>query len=196
MDLPPRDKLRPLMERLAALFASMDEVYARAAAHYGLSCEGCDENCCTQRFFHYTLIEYLYLMEGVRALGVGRRAEALARAKEVTGTYGAELREGRLRPLMCPLNFGGLCAAYAHRPMICRAHGLPHKFRRPDGETVEGGGCRRLGEAAPADLRIDRTDFYAELASIEKELREMSGFSGRYRRTTAQMLMDMAGGLE
>jgi len=194
--LPPTDKLKPLMERLASLYASMDGAYARAAAHYGLSCWGCDENCCTQRFFHYTIAEYLYLMEGVKALDEGRRAEALARAKEVTGTYEVELREGKLRPLMCPLNFGGLCAAYAHRPMICRAHGLPHTFRRPDGRIVEGGGCHRLGEDAKSELRIDRTDFYAGLAALEKELRELSGFSGRYRRTTAQMLVDMAEEME
>lgn len=194
MNLPGPDKLKPLFERLRAIFAGMDAAFDEAAAHYNFSCSGCPDNCCTQRFFHYTLIEYLYLAEGVKGLDEARRSEAFRRAREVTAKYAEELRDGRLLPLMCPLNFDGLCSVYAHRPMICRAHGLPHRFQRPDGECVEGGGCHRFGEGTAADVRIDRTGFYASLAEIERDIRVETGFSGRYRKTTAQMLMDMCQG--
>lgn len=191
MNLPGPDKLKSFFDRLRSVYSRMDSAYDEAAAHYGFSCEGCTDNCCTQRFFHYTLIEYFYLMEGVKAIARERRAEAIVRAKEITDTYEEEIREGKLLSLMCPLNFGGLCSVYAFRPMICRAHGLPHIFRRPDGTHHEGGGCHRFGEETTPEVRIDRTDFYTELASLERELREELGFAGRYRRTTAQMLMDM-----
>jgi Fe-S-cluster containining protein len=166
-------------------------------ARYGLTCEGCQDNCCTQRFFHYTVAEYVYLREGVRAMSPERRAEAISRAKEVTDAYEGELEAGELRPLMCPLNFDGLCGVYEFRPMICRTHGLPHSFKRPDGQVHEGGGCHRF-EAGQNDIdeRIDRTEFYMELASIERDLRAELGVSGKYMKTTAQMLMDTAAELE
>jgi Fe-S-cluster containining protein len=196
MDIPRPDNIAPLLERLRFIFAGMDAAYDEAAAHYGFSCSGCEDNCCTQRFFHYTLAEYFYLMEGVRALDGEKRAEALLRAREVTGAYEGEVERGELLPLMCPLNFGGLCSVYEFRPMICRAHGLPHRFRRPDGSYQEGGGCHRFDAEEAADVRIDRTGFYTELAALERELRQGIGVAGKYRRTTAQMLMDMAGDLE
>ncbi len=192
MNIPRSDKISPLLERLRFIFAGMDAAYDTAAAHYGFSCSGCEDNCCTQRFFHYTLAEFFYLLEGVKSLDEERRAEALLRAREVTDAYEREAESGEMLPLMCPLNFEGLCSVYEYRPMICRAHGLPHKFRRHDGEYQEGGGCHGFDAEVIPDIRIDRTGFYHELAALEKELRQELGVVGKYRRTTAQMLMDMA----
>jgi Fe-S-cluster containining protein len=196
MLLPNPEKLKIFHDRMRAVYEKMDAAYDEVQAHYGLTCEGCDDNCCTQRFFHYTLAEYFYLMEGFKKLDAGLRAEAMMRAKEVADSYEGEVAAGELKPLMCPLNFDGLCSVYAFRPMICRAHGLPHSFTRPDGQSHEGGGCRRFEAEHTADRRIDRTDFYMELAAIERDVRAETGIAGRYMKTTAQMLMDMAGELD
>ncbi len=185
--------LEGFFERLRDIYAEINRAYAEAAGHYGFSCRGCTDNCCTQRFFHHTAAEYLYLLEGVKTLDGGRRRQVLGRARAVTDTYAHELRTGRATPLMCPLNFDGLCCLYEYRPMICRAHGLPHAFRRPDGRSIEGGGCRRFEDENETDVRIDRTGFYTALAELERDLRARIGYTGRFRKTTAQMLMDMAG---
>ncbi len=42
----------------------MDLKYKEAADYYGFDCTGCEDNCCFTRFFHHTLLEYLYIMEG------------------------------------------------------------------------------------------------------------------------------------
>lgn len=179
--------------RMEKLYARMTGAYAEMAALYGFDCAGCQDNCCTQRFHHHTLAEFFYLLNGLRKADRALAGEVLRRAREVTEAYREEMPAGRIIPLMCPVNFDGLCSLYEHRPMICRLHGLPHRFRRPDGFTAEGGGCHRFELLHKAAARVERTGFYTELASIEKDLRARLGFAGRYRKTTAQMLMDMAG---
>lgn len=181
--------LHPFFMRLRTLYAKMDEAYSAVADYYGFTCRGCDDNCCTQIFHHHTLAEYLGLFEGLQAASHG--GEILARAVEVQKAYD----EGKA--LICPVNQGGLCSLYAARPMICRLHGLPHEFLRPDG-TVSGGACRRFeiihSKGHETTRRLDRTPFYAELAMIEKDLRPVLGFTGRVRMTTAGMLLHMAAG--
>lgn len=191
------DDSRVLLDRLRAIYASMNEAYDRVAGHYGFDCRGCRENCCTQRFHHHTIGEYFYLFDGMTRAGAGRALAIMDKAREVTASYLEELKTGEVMPLMCPVNFDGLCSLYEYRPMICRLHGLPHEFRRPDGMAAGGGGCRRFQELNPwVTERVDRTGPYTELALLERLLRERLGFSGRYRKTTAQMLVDMAGRLE
>lgn len=182
--------------RLSGIYADMDAAYGRVAGHYGFGCGGCEDNCCTQRFQHHTLAEFFYLFEGLRQADGDLAREMLSRAREVVVSYQAEAGTGRVLPLMCPVNFEGLCRLYGHRPMICRLHGLPHEFRRPDGFTARGGGCLRFEEMHPeATVRVDRTGPYTALAMLEGELRGRMGYSGRYGRTTAEMLVDMAGRL-
>jgi Fe-S-cluster containining protein len=178
--------------RMETLYARMSRAYAEAASRYGFGCTGCKDNCCTQRFHHHTLAEFFYLLEGLRKADRALALEVLRRAGEAAGAYREEALEGRIMPIMCPANFDGLCSLYGHRPMICRLHGLPHLFRRPDGLTAEGGGCHRFVLLHRATERLDRTEFYTELASIEKGLRVRMGFAGRYSKSTAQMLLDMA----
>ncbi|MCA1742958.1 MAG: hypothetical protein LC631_03280, partial [Desulfovibrionales bacterium] len=58
-----------------------------------------------------------------------------------------------------------------HRLMICRMHGVPTVHVRPDGRRLEFTGCFRSQEST-ADLdgftRLDRTEFYQELAMLEQ----------------------------
>lgn len=179
------------MQRIASLYAEMDREYSRIARSApSFSCSGCTDNCCTQRFYHYTLAEYLYLMEGLKATARERRELIFRRARVVAGSYEHEAAAGRTFKLNCPVNEDGLCTLYEWRPMICRLHGLPHRFTMPDGSLREGGGCHRFppGEAEA----LDRTPFYARLAGIEKELRARNDFRGRFKKTTAEMLVDMA----
>ena len=176
------------METIARLFAAMDADYQRAAQSHGFICAGCDDNCCRTRFYHHTLVEYLYLHQGLNALAAAERGRLAARAAQVAASMAAEPPE----PVMCPLNEQGRCVLYAHRPMICRLHGIPHLLRRPDGRRQEGPGCgdfdRQCGAAAQPLL--DRTPLYSVLAELERELRRRLGFGGKIRMTIAQMVIE------
>ncbi|MDA8325531.1 MAG: hypothetical protein M0033_04865 [Nitrospiraceae bacterium] len=178
------------LKKLGDLYARMDLEYEKVSAVYGLTCRGCDENCCSQRFHHHTIAEYLYLLEGLKAAPAELKRTIVRRARIVVESYVHELQAGEIFKLMCPANFDGKCALYHWRPMICRLHGLPHFFIMPDGVRKTAGGCHRVKGESTASL--DRTPFYTELALIEKALREQLGFKERFRKTTAQMIMDMS----
>jgi hypothetical protein len=75
--------------------------------------------------------------------------------------------------------------------MICRLHGVPYRLKMPDGSLREGPGCSRLG-ARTDQGRLDRTPFYQEMAALEALLRAELRYQGRFRRTTAQMLLEVA----
>lgn len=175
---------------LRTLYAAMERAYDELSGHYGFDCKGCEDNCCTQRFYHHTLTEHYYLLKGLNGADKGLAREILSRAKTVTGTYREEVLTGRILLLMCPVNFDGLCALYKYRPMICRLHGLPHEFTRPDVTTTQGGGCHRFESSHRTTRRLNRTGFYTELAGLEKQLRASLGFNGRYKKTTAQILTE------
>ena len=186
--------IKDALKRLEDLYARMDKEYERLSGLYGLTCDGCGDNCCTQRFHHHTVAEYLYLLEGLKAADPGLQETILRRARVVVESYSHELQAGEIFRLMCPVNFNGLCALYKWRPMICRLHGLPHYFIMPDGARKAGGGCPKIsGEEKDAPCHsMDRTPFYGGLAGIEKDVREHLGQRERFRKTTAQMLMDMS----
>lgn len=175
-------------EALARLFAAMDADYERAALAHGFVCRGCDDNCCRTRFYHHTLVEYLYLRQGLNALAADERGPIAARAAQVAASMAAAPPE----PVMCPLNAQGRCLLYAHRPMICRLHGIPHLLRRPDSRRQEGPGCgdfdRQCG--ASAQPLLDRTPLYSALAELERELRRRLGFGAKIRMTIAQMVIE------
>lgn len=176
---------------LPGLFADMDRAYHELAAHYRLECQDCPDNCCQTLFHHHTLAEYLYIYSGWQALTALQREECHARAR----AYGhaaqvAATRQQRLRA-WCPLNDGGRCRLYGHRPMICRLHGVPSEFRHPVRGTVQGPGCHRLDTLAPAPdgRRLDRTLFYRRLVEIEDRLRARLSHHARIQMTIADMLM-------
>ncbi|MDA8175093.1 MAG: hypothetical protein M0018_10990 [Nitrospiraceae bacterium] len=182
-----------VIRRIASLYGEMDRAYAEFAGEYQLDCAGCRDNCCTQRFYHYTLAEYIFLLEGLKKIPFAKRDLIIKRARVVVGSYAHEAQAGEIFKLMCPANFEGLCALYFWRPMICRLHGVPNFFTMPGGETKESGGCAVLAEKHKQPGRLlDRTPFYSALAAIEKDLRQGLGFRQKLRRTTAQMILDMA----
>ena len=181
-----------ILSDMKTLYESMERDYDSVARHYGFTCEGCTENCCTQRFFHYTWAEYFYLLEGLRNAEKSLAGQIVRRAREVVRAYGEEEDPLNPEPLMCPVNFDGLCSLYAHRPMICRMHGLPHRVRDPRGSESREGGCGRFeAMGIKVDWSVNRTPHYTALARIEGQLRKERMLSGNLRLTTAEMVVMM-----
>ena len=192
--LTTRHHYLPLLNRLETIFREMDRAYTAVADQYGFRCNGCADNCCLTRFYHFTLSEYLYLMEGMRALesDVGRAVQKQALAVNAR-TADADRRGEPLR-VMCPLNQDDRCILYPYRPMICRLHGIPHELHRPGGNVIENPGCDNFfdqcRESGNTDyIRFDRTPFYRQMAMLEKELRLETGYFDKIKLTIAQMLV-------
>jgi Fe-S-cluster containining protein len=168
----------------------MDGAYTAAAAQYGFECRGCEDNCCQTRFYHHTLLEYLYLFEGYRQLDSGLQQELRQRAHVVSAYQVRPDRDIRHDGHMCPLNIDGLCRLYAHRPMICRLHGLPHDLHLGNGRVVRGPGCDLFVEQCGERPYVvfDRTPFYTRMAVLEKSLRRDAGYRHKIKMTVAEML--------
>jgi len=148
----------------------MEDAYERVAGKIGLSCHGCPDNCCNSYFQHHTYIEWAYLWEGIVSCSDEAQREFLHRAREYVKKSRVLLAQGVKPRIMCPLNDNRLCQLYEYRLMICRMHGVPNSFVRPDGKKVGFPGCFRcqelyshLGEV----LILDRTGFYRDIASLE-----------------------------
>lgn len=180
------------LERLGRLFDEMDAAYEQAAAAYGFVCSGCADTCCRTRFHHHTLLEYLYLRAGFGELSAERQESIQANAAAVVAQHGRAGEPGAEARPMCPLNAESRCQVYAHRPMICRLHGIPHELRFPGRPAQPSPGCeefhRRCGR--PAVHRLDRTPLYTELARLESECRQALGLRRKIRMTIAEMLLD------
>jgi Fe-S-cluster containining protein len=177
--------------RLKEIYAAMDHAYRRAAENYRFNCEGCRDNCCRSRFYHHTLIEYAYLLEGLNTLAVKKQNEIKWRARDlVDQTPGGEIGQEAIRPI-CPLNFDALCIVYPYRPMICRLHGIPHELKKSDQKTLFGPGCATFYDRCghKSYYRFDRTAFYRKLAKLEREVRQSFGYAGKMRMTVAQMIL-------
>lgn len=184
------DLWAPFMDRLQALFADMDAEYERIAASCGFKCRGCEDNCCLTRFYHHTIAEYLYLWMGFQSSPQADQKAMVQAAEKVARQTALSEQQGQPIRIMCPVNQDGWCRLYFHRPMICRLHGVAHKFQRPDGGTAQGPGCDwfdRTAQHVPCEP-LDRTLFYAHTARLEKNLRETLVFSGRIRMTVAEMI--------
>lgn len=185
------EKLSPFLQRLESIFEEMDAGYREVAAVYGFDCRGCEDSCCLTRFYHHTFLEFLNIQEGLKALAPTVRPAIFRRAQRVVAAYAEADRTGRKRPIMCPLNQSGRCELYVHRPMICRLHGIPHELHHPVRGVVVGPGCREFDTTGcqARDLRLDRTPFYAALASLEKELRAAMDLRLKIRLTVADMVV-------
>lgn len=172
---------QPYMERLAALYAHMDRSYEQTARCYGFVCTGCKDNCCQALFFHHTIVECLYLVDGFRRLPLADRRDILEKASAMSG----ESLRGT-----CPLNRDGRCSLYPFRPMICRLHGIPHEIRFPGRPASLHPGCAAFecGLKGPAARRLDRTPHYTALAKLEKDARASLGCRCRIHLTVAQIL--------
>jgi len=181
--------------RIRELYGRMGKAYDAAAACYGFTCNGCDENCCEERFYHHTLSEFLYLFGGIRSCDEQTRQAIFSRSRAVAERYRADDAMGRVRRIMCPLNQNGRCSLYEYRLMICRLHGVPYRMRRPDGAVTQGTGCHSIdwdmSDEKSAACIFDRTELYRELSDIEIDLRQRLRFGHRIRKTIAEMIVDI-----
>jgi hypothetical protein len=173
------------LKRLSVIYGSMDQAYRETAAFYDFGCRGCRENCCTTYFFHHTIIESLYLVQGFCGLDKGMKEEIMERAVNRSDPLKRE-------SYMCPVNEGGRCLLYPYRTMICRLHGLPYEVQKPGGQKDEGPGCAKFeAERRRKGLphrRIDRTPFYTDLANLERDLRMEIGFFQKFKKTIVEMI--------
>ena len=180
------------IERLKQIYTSMDRAYQQAADPYGFTCDGCRDNCCRTRFYHHTMIEYIYMVEGLNTLSRKRQNEVKSRALTVFDETTRADSSGAVVRLMCPLNFDELCILYPYRPMICRLHGIPHELHKPGQNPVFGPGCetfdRRCGHKGY--LKFDRTPFYRQMAMLEQEVKQALSFDGKIKMTVAEMILD------
>lgn len=182
---------KDLLENARQLFGEMDQAYERSARQMGFECKGCRDNCCRTRFNHHTLLEYFYLRSGFTQLPAARRKRIWDRATEICRkAANGEKHDTTFRP-MCPLNEEERCVLYAHRPMICRLHGVPHFLRRPDGRIQVGPGCSDfyIQSQVPDDRRLDRTPIYAAMAGLERRLRQRLGYGTKIKMTVAEMIL-------
>lgn len=175
---------KPFLDRLEMLYADMDDRYREVAARYGFHCRGCEDNCCRTTFYHHTVVEYLFLEAGFRALDKNIRTAAVRQAKRVA----ARPSEG----LFCPLCMDDRCLLYTYRPMICRLHGIAHEFRRPNGAVNYGPGCAAFEAAADGKpyIAFDRTVFYLELSRLEHGIRSALEITEKLKKTVSQMVIE------
>jgi len=133
----------------------------------------------------------LYLRRGFNALDISRQLEILGRCRGIIKAKEEDALGDEYRNAVCALNFEGLCILYDRRPMICRLAGIPHFIIRPDGKITESGGCIRYHREIQTDrpnIRIDRTDFYHQMAAIEIEVVRALG-----RRTASRTVAETLG---
>jgi Fe-S-cluster containining protein len=183
-------RIEPYLERAAAIFRTMDQRYEETAATYGFVCSGCENSCCRTRFYHHTLIEYFYLISGLDSLNSIERAMIHSRALNVNSQW--MTHSAPAPATLCPLNEAGRCRLYAHRPMICRLHGIPHELHHPIKGRVIGPGCHEfvIQCGGKSYIPFDRTPLYQELADLEKAFRLETGLRFKMKMTIAEMLVD------
>jgi len=169
----------------------MDQKYQEAADYYDFNCKGCEDNCCLTRFYHYTLIEYLYIKEGFHGLEDKKQVEVKQRSLTVCRKTDAADKKGQPVQQMCPVNFGSLCVLYSHRPMICRLHGIPHELHRPGQGILNSSGCGTFALKCHkrTHFKFDRTPFYMQMAALEREMKQAVGMTQKIKMTVAQMIV-------
>ena len=186
----------PFLKRLKKIFAFMDQKYQEAAAYYGFNCKGCEDNCCLTRFYHYTLIEYLYIKEGFHCLENKKQVEVKQKSLAVCRKIDEVDIKGKPVKQMCPVNFENLCVLYPYRPMICRLHGIPHELQRVGQGIFNSPGCGTFALKChgKTHFKFDRTPFYMKMASLEKEMKQTVGMTQKIKMTVAQMIVTFGHG--
>jgi hypothetical protein len=174
---------------VAELYRDMEEAYDQTAKALDFSCSGCPDNCCDSYFLHHTYTEWAYLWHGLRTLEEGQLHNITARAAQYVNATDAALARGERPIIMCPLNREGLCSLYSYRLMICRLHGVPATFTRPDGQKLDFPGCFRCQEQISGDnslTALDRTQFFRRLVELE------IGLLGHKRMTAPKVKLTIA----
>lgn len=185
------NKYSHFLDMLKVIYEAMDRKYKEAADYYGFHCQGCHDNCCLTRFYHYTFLEYLYILKGYSTLGPDRQIETKNRALEVCRKTDEADERGMAVRFMCPLNFDGLCILYDYRPMICRLHGIPHELQMAGQNVIHSPGCDAFAEQniEKSYFKFDRTPFYIKMAELENELKKAANIKQKIKMTVAEMLM-------
>jgi len=179
------------LKRLSAIYSSMDQEYSQAAAYYGFTCTGCEDNCCLTRFYHHTVLEYLYILKAFNHLDTEKQTKIKARALKVRQKPVEASGKGKQFRQMCPLNSDGKCLLYSCRPMICRLHGIPHELHTPGRDIIYQPGCETFKKQfGHKDYhRFDRTPLYIKMANLEKDLKQAAGITTKIKMTVADMLV-------
>jgi hypothetical protein len=193
MPMTPFPLAPELAEKIAVLYARMEQAYDIVAQQLDFSCAGCTDNCCDSYFLHHTYVEWAYLWEGLSALPGERRRLLLERAAAYAAACHETLAREERPQVMCPLNEEGRCSLYHHRLMICRLHGVPSSLTFPNGRAEKFPGCFRCQEivagrvAVPA---VERAPLLRELAALERELLgEQQTIMPRVKKTIADMIL-------
>ncbi|MGD2023593.1 MAG: hypothetical protein PVI18_10480 [Desulfobacterales bacterium] len=194
IDLIEPAVLADFMQQLKRINAVMDDAYDRAAQQYGFTCDGCRDNCCRTRFYHHTLIEYLYLKEGLMTLNADRQDRVKLRAITVMDTIEKARDNREAIRLMCPLNVDTRCILYPYRPMICRLHGIPHELKKPGRPSIRGPGCDTFDSRCGHKpyIPFDRTRIYRDMAKLEQDVRRSIGYTAKIKMSVAQMIITVA----
>ncbi|MDP3260107.1 MAG: hypothetical protein Q8M34_05930 [Thermodesulfovibrionales bacterium] len=185
--------MKQYLDRLSEIYRAIDGAYSEALRRYNFRCDGCPDNCCVTKFHHHTLVEEFYLAEGLKKLDETKKRDIVSRAEDVVRIHKSSAENAMV---MCPINEGGLCVLYEYRPMICRIHGVPYELFR-NFKMEYGDGCYRFimeKENVPKDFRINRTNFYLEIAQIEREVRESRNITEKYKKTTAELVLSIIDG--
>ena len=133
------DSYRHLLEELDVWFSGCVERYGDEIA----CCKGC--SACCRGLFDISLLDAGLLQAGFLQLDSAIREQALVKARRQVGELQAQWPEFQPPYILnrlpheewlempeddqtpCPLlSAEGQCLVYAHRPMICRLHGLPN----------------------------------------------------------------------
>jgi len=181
------------VQQVAYLYRDMEDAYDGVAKDLNFTCTGCPDNCCDSFFLHHTYTEWAYLWLGLKTLDSSQLQTMHARAAGYILESETALARGERPIIMCPLNEDGRCSLYPYRMMLCRLHGVPATFTRPDGKKVDFPGCFRCQELTPAEgptPALDRTRFLQRLVGLEIELlgnRKMT--ASRVKLTIAQMIV-------
>ena len=165
-----------LFLQLEKLYNHMESTYNDIANKIGLSCDGCENNCCTTYFQHHTHIEWAYLYKGLKSLSDNKQKEIFMRAKEYVKLAEKKLLQNEPIKIMCPLNENEKCILYKYRLMICRLHGIPNVVKMPDGVMKKFSGCYRcvqITKDMPYFPVMDRTPFYIKLAQLERRFKKL-----------------------
>ena len=179
---------------LVQLYHDMDKAWNQVAQQYGFQCNGCEDNCCLSLFFHHTHAEASFLEFGLQTLPSKDQKRVLTLSRDYCCQTFSEAAKSQNQPasqkIPCPLLKTDRCSLYNFRPMICRLHGLPHELHKPGLDVIKGPGC----DAGKFDSRIyipfDRTPFYKQMAAIEMNFRQLTGKTGKTKKTIAQILVD------
>ena len=178
--------------QMAELYHDMEAAYDQTAKALDFSCSGCPDNCCDSYFLHHTYAEWAFLWQGLKTLAESQLRKITAKAAKYVVESEAALARGERPITMCPLNTDGLCALYSYRLMICRLHGVPATFTRPDGQKLAFPGCFRCQEQTAVDNSIaplDRTQFFRRLVGLELALLSGRKTAPKVKLTIAQMVV-------